>query len=457
MVALMVGTDIEDFFPRSAHATGEPCSSSPTWRAAAGPSRRRLTLRRGEVLGIAGPVGAGRTELLRAIFGLDPVRRGTIRVGVASWRRHRRPQRLAQGVGFVSEDRQGRGLARRLSIADNLTLSRLERPGPRPIRLAAAAGAGRAIRISRRWASAAVTPISRSRELSGGNQQKVALARLLHHDVDVFLLDEPTRGIDVGSKAQIYRLIDRAGVRRQGGADGQQLPARAARRLRPHRGDVPRPLGPARPVRELTEHSLLLEATGAERGAPPDATRTHGAADSHASRLKRTLIRSGWPGPLAAWIVIYLVFAALAPDTFATLDNLQTMIRQTTMVGPRGAGHDAGHRARRDRSVRGIDRGVHHGGHRRVPAGGLRARSPRRSAGIAVAARVRPGQRPPDHGPARHAVHRHARRDGDHPRRGQGPRARTEDRCADQLAERPGRRAAARLAVDDLPAGRVGC
>ena len=159
------------------------------------------------MLGIAGLVGAGRTELLRAIFGLDPVKSGTVRV--KAWSGAARPAvRLAQGVGLVSEDRKGEGLALDLSIADNVTLSKLEGLGPWRIVLPE-----RQREASAKWidrlAIKAQSPDQRARDLSGGNQQKVAFARLLHHDVDVALLDEPTRGIDVGSKAQIYAFIDR--------------------------------------------------------------------------------------------------------------------------------------------------------------------------------------------------------------------------------------------------------
>jgi ribose transport system ATP-binding protein len=109
----------------------------------------------------------------------------------------------------------------------------------------------------RRWIETlgvrAAGPGQAVRELSGGNQQKVALARLLHHDVDVLLLDEPTRGIDVASKAQIYALVDglvapaapKAAAARQGRARGQQRPGRAARPVRPHRRHVPRAAGHA--------------------------------------------------------------------------------------------------------------------------------------------------------------------------------------------------------------------
>jgi ribose transport system ATP-binding protein len=108
-----------------------------------------------------------------------------------------------------------------------------------------------------------VHPRQTVRELSGGNQQKVAVARLLHHDVDVLVLDEPTRGIDVASKAADLSTGRRISVRSKSGPPGQQLSARAARRVRSHRGDVAADeSGRARPVEEWTEHSLLMEASG---------------------------------------------------------------------------------------------------------------------------------------------------------------------------------------------------
>jgi ribose transport system ATP-binding protein len=217
-------------------------------------------LHRGEVLGIAGLVGAGRTELVRAVFGLDPVRRGTVRVaaetGAASPAR-----RWAQGVGMVSEDRKAEGLAVNLSIADNLTLSRLDGLGPAGLVLA-----GRQAAASQRW----IEPLQiKCRDvsqpvaaLSGGNQQKVAVARLLHHDVDVLLLDEPTRGIDVGAKARIYALIDELATQGRAillvSSHVPELLGVCDRVAVMCRGR----LGPARPVDEIDEHSLMQEAIG---------------------------------------------------------------------------------------------------------------------------------------------------------------------------------------------------
>jgi ribose transport system ATP-binding protein len=228
------------------------------------PIAASLELRRGDVLGIAGLVGSGRTELLRAIFGLDPVRAGVVKVGV-----HLGPAspvtRLRQRVGMLSEDRKGEGLAAMMSIADNLTLSKLEGLGPAglisPARKRAAA---------ERWIARlgircrdSEQPIA---DLSGGNQQKVALARLLYHDVDVLLLDEPTRGIDVRSRGDIHALLgDLARAGKAVLVVSSYLPELMTlcdRIAVMRRGR----LGPARPTAELDEHALLSEASGADAG-----------------------------------------------------------------------------------------------------------------------------------------------------------------------------------------------
>jgi ABC-type Mn2+/Zn2+ transport system ATPase subunit len=165
-------------------------------------------LRRGEILGIAGLVGAGRTELLRCLFGLDAIARGTVRIA-GTLRRNSPAGMIAAGVGLVSEDRKGEGLAQTQSIADNLTASHLA-----PYARWGFLNLRRRRNAVRDWiqrlqikANSADQGLA---ELSGGNQQKVAIARILHQDADVLLLDEPTRGIDVGTKAEIYRLIGEA-------------------------------------------------------------------------------------------------------------------------------------------------------------------------------------------------------------------------------------------------------
>jgi len=175
-----------------------------------GLERASFELRRGEILGVAGLMGSGRTQLVRAIFGLDHAQSGTISVkGKALSARGGGPaMRLFQGLGYLSEDRKGEGLGANLSVADNVTLTRfsscsrwgwlnLSRQQKQVETLIAT------LRVKARGAT---QPVS---ALSGGNQQKVALARLLHQDADILLLDEPTRGIDIGSKVQVYETVFR--------------------------------------------------------------------------------------------------------------------------------------------------------------------------------------------------------------------------------------------------------
>jgi ribose transport system ATP-binding protein len=207
--------------------------------------------------------------LLRSIFGLEHVRGGRVKVG--AWVGRPSPaSQLARGVGMLSEDRKGEGLAVSLPVAENLTLSKLGGFGPGPIVLPS-----RQDEVSRTWIERLAIkcrgPRQAVSELSGGNQQKVALARLLHHDVDVLLLDEPTRGIDVGSKAQIYSLLDALVSDKERRPRGvllvssylPELLGLCDRIAVMRRGR----LGPARAAAGLTEHQLMMDATGAEHAA----------------------------------------------------------------------------------------------------------------------------------------------------------------------------------------------
>jgi ribose transport system ATP-binding protein len=211
IIALMVGRAVEDLYPRSARTSGEVILEIKNLGGIEKPKSASLELRRGEVLGISGLVGAGRTELMRAIFGLNKIASGEIRIG-ASGGPATPGKRWRQRIGLVSEDRKTEGLALGLSIADNLTLPRLDGLGPWRLVMPARQRAACEPWI-KKIAIKCQGPAQRINGLSGGNQQKVAIARLLHADVDVLLLDEPTRGIDVGSKAQIYQLIDELAAR----------------------------------------------------------------------------------------------------------------------------------------------------------------------------------------------------------------------------------------------------
>ena len=205
IVSLMVGRAVNDLFPQVPHAIGETIVSVDRLSGRRMPRDVSFTLRRGEILGIAGLVGSGRTELLRSLFALDVVRSGQVRVGRVTPPSTPR-FRIRAGMGMVSEDRKVEGLAQERSIADNLTYSRMA-----PYTRAGFVNLRRREAAVRHWinrmaikSSGPEQPVA---QLSGGTQQKVALARVLHQEADVLLLDEPTRGIDVGTKAEIYRVI----------------------------------------------------------------------------------------------------------------------------------------------------------------------------------------------------------------------------------------------------------
>jgi len=205
IVALMVGRSVDELFPSVPHTPGEAILELARLSGEDIPRDVDLSLRRGEILGVAGLVGAGRTELLRCLFGLDPVRGGEVRVADRPLRHDVRSS-IRAGLGLVSEDRKGEGLAQTRSIADNVTYSRLQPYATfgwlnLARRRAAVEGWMDRLQVKAQSAEQDVEA------LSGGNQQKVALARVLHQEADVLLLDEPTRGIDVGTKAEIYRLM----------------------------------------------------------------------------------------------------------------------------------------------------------------------------------------------------------------------------------------------------------
>jgi ribose transport system ATP-binding protein len=260
LVVAMAGHAVESA-RRTLRTAGERLLSLTELGGVRLPTSASLELSRGEVLGIAGLVGSGRTELFRAIFGLDPVVRGELRVaafsGPASPGR-----RLSQGVGLLSEDRAREGLALGLSVSRNLTLSKLE-----PLRVHGLLSPRREHEVTARFIERLRIktrgPAQRVAELSGGNQQKVALGRLLHHDVDVLLLDEPTRGIDVRSRTEIHRLIDELCDKGKAvlmiSSHLDELLA-TCDRLQVMRRGV---LGVSRPAAGLSERELLGEAAGA--------------------------------------------------------------------------------------------------------------------------------------------------------------------------------------------------
>jgi ribose transport system ATP-binding protein len=165
-----------------------------------------FTLRAGEIVGMAGLIGAGRTELCRALFGVDPIDSGTVRIAGREERIRSPREAVAAGIALATEDRQITGLALRLPISHNLTLANVPAICHFSF-LDAAKEAAVAREYTEKLRIKASSPKQLAGRLSGGNQQKIVIAKWLFRHARVFLFDEPTRGIDVGAKAEVFQLM----------------------------------------------------------------------------------------------------------------------------------------------------------------------------------------------------------------------------------------------------------
>jgi ribose transport system ATP-binding protein len=209
LITAMVGRTLSQIFPsRIEHPPGEPLLEVVSISQPAIVRNISLTLHRGEVLGLAGLMGSGRSELARIIFGLDPHARGEIRF--AGRRLKPCPRgNVRQGIAFVTENRREEGLCLAASIADNMALVSLRAHARRPFGWLH--GGTLRTALDRMREAVRLTPAANldqpARTLSGGNQQKVVLAKWLLANPKVVILDEPTRGVDVGAKAELYELI----------------------------------------------------------------------------------------------------------------------------------------------------------------------------------------------------------------------------------------------------------
>ena len=208
LISLMVGREMADVFPPRNEPTQEVLlevsglTREPAYRDVS------LQVRRGEVVALAGLMGAGRTEVVSAIYGLQPAARGDITFKGRPLAVRSPQDALAAGIGMVTEDRKGLGLIPALGVDQNITLTALRSlsRGQLIDHRTEATVVGAKIEEFAIKASRASQPIA---QLSGGNQQKALLARCLLGDPDLIILDEPTRGIDIGAKAEIYALIQK--------------------------------------------------------------------------------------------------------------------------------------------------------------------------------------------------------------------------------------------------------
>ncbi len=209
VIRLMAGRSLEDMYNKQAVPIGKPVLEvSDLACAAAGIADISFTVRAGEILGVAGLVGAGRTELARTLFGITPADSGRIALNGQAAAIGSPGDAIGLGIAYVPEDRHLHGVIQDLPVVDNAMIAILDQflHGPLLDRNQEVETGAKAVRELGVKTPSVFTPV---RSLSGGNQQKVALARWLAIRPKVLILDEPTQGIDVGAKAEIYRLVEK--------------------------------------------------------------------------------------------------------------------------------------------------------------------------------------------------------------------------------------------------------
>ena len=268
MVRLMVGRDVSRFYHRTPHAPGDIVLSVEQLRTTTFPRQAvSFSLRAGEVVGLAGLVGAGRSELLGTLFGVTPSVAGGMTIGALRHPPRTVQEAIAAGIMLAPEDRRRAGLVLPMSVKANLSLASLRRDQRHGLLR------GFLNQQAENEVSAAMIELMRIRAasdrqavrfLSGGNQQKVVLGKWLSLHPKLLLLDEPTRGIDVGAKEEIYKLMDELAGRGVAilfaSSELEEILALSDRALVMHEGRITGELGRT----ELTEEAVMRLATGSD-------------------------------------------------------------------------------------------------------------------------------------------------------------------------------------------------
>ncbi len=266
MVRLMIGRDVSRFYQRTPHAPGAEVLVVDGLRTSANPQHLlNFTIRAGEIVGLAGLVGAGRSELLTTLFGVTPAVAGTMVSGDLKRPPRTAREAIAAGIMLAPEDRRQTGLVLPMNVKRNLTLASLRRDQRKGLLR------GFLNRTAENDISATMIQLMRIktasdrqvvRYLSGGNQQKVVLGKWLCLEPKLLLLDEPTRGIDVGAKEEIYRLMDQLAGRGVAilfvSSELEEIISMSDRAMVMHEGRISGELSRA----ELGEESVMRLATG---------------------------------------------------------------------------------------------------------------------------------------------------------------------------------------------------
>jgi ribose transport system ATP-binding protein len=263
MVKLMVGRDLSQFYPHRPHVPGPIALEAAGVRTPAHPCHQlSFVVRAGEIVGLAGLVGAGRTELLETLFGVTPAVGGEVRVGGEVVNPRTPREAIGAGLALVPEDRKQHGLILEMAVRHNLSLPSLRRTR----RAGAFLNRSQERQISQRMVRQLNVRTPGDGQvvqfLSGGNQQKVVIGKWLAMSPRVLLLDEPTRGIDVGAKQEIYRLMEELASRGVAilfaSSEMEEVIGMSDRTLVMHEGRI---TGELR-REDLSEESIMHLATG---------------------------------------------------------------------------------------------------------------------------------------------------------------------------------------------------
>jgi ribose transport system ATP-binding protein len=275
MVKLMVGRDLSQFYQRTHHTPQDaPALEVVALRTPQHPRHElSFSIRAGEIVGVAGLVGAGRTELLQTLFGVTPALAGVIKVAGKPVTPQSPREAIQSGLALVPEDRKQQGLILEMAVRENVSLPSLRRDQRAGFLNFAAERKTAADAIQK---LSVKTPGDRQvvQFLSGGNQQKLVIGKWLAMNPKVLLLDEPTRGIDVGAKREIYKLMEQLA---QSGvailfvsSEMEEVLGMSDRTLVMHEGNLTGELQ----RHELTEEAIMHLATGKERPAARDCIST---------------------------------------------------------------------------------------------------------------------------------------------------------------------------------------
>jgi len=332
IVSMMVAGEIEDLYPKTSVPLGAALLSVEHLRAANAFTDVSFDVHSGEILGLAGLVGSGSKDVLRALFGLARADSGLVRVDDDEVQTHSPSTAVKRRIALVPEDRRGQGVAMNMSVRENVTLASLRKYTRNGLLRGADERRDVAALIERLLIR---TPSQETivRDLSGGNQQKVVLAKWLSRHSKLYLLDEPTVGIDVGARIEIYRLIGELASRGAGvlvlSNDTAELVGLSDRILVMYRGRLTAEFVTS----QTTEAEVVAAVTGTvETGA---STVEAGASHAQAESVTRKRGRAGSIvrlGSFVAFAALMAYFTAAAPG-FLSFANVANVFEQSAILG----------------------------------------------------------------------------------------------------------------------------